>query len=504
MGLWAAITWGSLLLLVLTLICFLLYCGYVLYMHMKYDHIPGPPRDSFIFGHAPTLMKIMKKHEFIYDHLLEWVQMYGPVMRINRLHKVVILVNSPEAIKEFLMSSKYAKGVVYSRIANLFGVRFMGNGLLTDRNYDHWHKQRRIMDPAFSRTYLIGLMGPFNEKAEELMDKLQKKSDEKTEFSMHDLMSRVTLDVIAKVAFGMELSSLHDDQTPFPSAISLVMQGMLQSQNPLLMFTLGKRRFIRSVQESIRLLRETGKECIERRQRAIDEGEEIPVDILTQILKAAALEENCDSESLLDNFITFFIAGQETTANQLSFAVLELARHPEILEKVQAEVDDVIGSKRDLEYEDLGKLQYLSQVLKETLRLYPTAPGTSRELTEEMVIEGVRIPPCDTIGFNSYIMGRLDKFYKDPLTFDPERFHPDAQKPYYTYFPFSLGPRSCIGQVFAQMEAKVVMAKFLQRFEFQLVEGQTFKILDTGTLRPKDGVICRVISRRNRNANIQE
>ncbi|KAM4662408.1 cholesterol 24-hydroxylase-like [Discoglossus pictus] len=504
MGLWAAITWGSLLLLVLALICFLLYCGYLHYIHMKYDHIPGPPRDSFIFGHIPTLMKIMKKHEFVYDQLLEWVQIYGPVMRINRLHKVIVFITSPEAVKEFLMSPKYSKGIVYHQIANLFGVRFMGNDLVTDRDYDHWHKQRRIMDPAFSRSYLIGLMGPFNEKAEDLMEILAEKSDGKTEFKMHDLMSRVTLDVIAKVAFGIDLSSLRDDQTPFPSAISLVMQGIVQSQNPLLKYTSGKRDFIRNVQESIRLLRQTGRECIERRQRAIDEGEEIPVDILTQILKGAALEENCDSESLLDNFITFFIAGQETTANQLSFAVLELARHPEILEKVQAEVDDVIGSKRDLEYEDLGKLQYLSQVLKETLRLYPTAPGTSRELAEEMVIEGVRIPPCDTIVFNSYIMGRMENFYKDPLTFDPERFHPDAPKPYYTYFPFSLGPRSCIGQVFAQMEAKVVMAKLLQRFEFQLVEGQTFKILDTGSLRPKDGVICRARPRRSRNANIQE
>ncbi|MBN3279358.1 CP46A hydroxylase, partial [Polyodon spathula] len=97
--------------------------------------------------------------------------------------------------------------------------------------------------------------------------------------------------------------------------------------------------------------------------------------------------------------------------------------------------------------------------------------------------------------FNTYIMGRMEKFFKEPLKFDPERFHPDEPKPYYCYFPFALGYCSCLGQTFSQMEAKVVMAKLLQRFRFLLVLGQTFKIMDTGTLRHRDGVVCTVKSR---------
>ncbi|KAM3917972.1 cholesterol 24-hydroxylase-like [Leptodactylus fuscus] len=495
MTVWSFLTGSAILLLILVVICFLLYCGYIHYIHMKYDHIPGPPRDSFLFGHSPTIIKLMKNNKVIYDTLLEWVEKYGPVIRINGLHTTMVLVISPEGVKEFLMSPKYTKDNFYKRIEALFGARFMGKGLVTARDYSHWHKQRRIMDPAFSRTYLIELMGTFNEKAEDLMDTLGDKADRKSQVGMHDMLSRVTLDVIAKAAFGMELNSLHDDQTPFPRAISTVMRGMVETRNPLAKYTPGKQAFIREVKENIKLLRKTGRECIERRMKAIHDGEDIPVDILTQILKGAEVEDGCSLEDLIDNFVTFFIAGQETTANQLSFAVMELARNPEILTRVQSEVDEVIGSKRDIDYEDLGKLQYLSQVLKETLRLYPTAPGTSRALEEEMVIEGVRIPPKTTLLFNSYIMGRMEKFYQDPLVFNPDRFHPDAPKPGYTYFPFSLGPRSCIGQVFAQMEAKFVMAKLLQRFEFELVEGQSFRILDTGTLRPMDGVICRLKAR---------
>ncbi|XP_069591491.1 cholesterol 24-hydroxylase-like isoform X2 [Ranitomeya imitator] len=420
MELWGLIYWILLQFLVVAVISFLLFCGYIHYQHLKYDHIPGPPRD-----------------------------------------------------------------------------RFMGKGLLSNRNHEQWHKQRRIMDPAFSRTYLIGLMGTFNEKAEEMMGKLQEKADGKCHVAMHTLLSRTTLDVISKVAFGMEMNSLENDETPFPRAISLVLRALVEMFDPFIRFSWKKRNFVKEVQESVRLLRKTGKECIEKRKKAIQDGEEIPMDILTQILKGAAVEGYCDTEDLMDNFVTFFIAGHETTANQLSFTVMELARSPEILEKAQAEVDEVIGARRDIEYDDIGKLQYLNQVLKETLRLYPTAPGTSRALEEDYVIEGLKIPPKATLSFNSYIMGRMERFFPDPLVFNPDRFHPDAPKPYFSYFPFSLGPRSCIGQVFAQMEAKVVMAKLLQRFQFELVEGQNLRIMDSGTLRPMEGVLCRLRPRTN-------
>uniref|UniRef100_A0A1A8FS75 Cytochrome P450, family 46, subfamily A, polypeptide 1 n=1 Tax=Nothobranchius korthausae TaxID=1143690 RepID=A0A1A8FS75_9TELE len=332
----------------------------------------------------------MKNDGLIHDKLLEWAETYGPVYRLNVLHYVFLCVTCPEATKEILMSSKYPKDeFVYTRLQTLFGQRLFGNGLVTTRDHNQWYKQRRIMDPAFSSLYLRGLIGTFNDRAEKLMDKLGDAADNETEAFMLKLFNCVTLDVIAKVAFG-----------------------------------------------------------------------------------------------------------QETTANQLAFCVMELARHPEILEKVRTEVDDVIGMKQDIGYEDLGKLSYLSQVLKETLRLYSTSPGISRQIEEDMVIDGIHIPGGVPCMFSSYAVGRMERFFKDPLKFDPDRFHPDAPKPYYCYYPFALGPRSCLGQNFAQMESKVVMAKLIQRFEFSLVPGQTFDIEDTGMLRPKSGVVCSIRHRK--------
>uniref|UniRef100_A0A3Q2VLP7 Cholesterol 24-hydroxylase n=1 Tax=Haplochromis burtoni TaxID=8153 RepID=A0A3Q2VLP7_HAPBU len=380
---------------------------------------------------------------------------------------------------------------VYKKLFSLFGQRFLGNGLVTARDHEKWYKQRRIMDPAFSSTYLRGLTGTFNERAEKLMDKLADVADSKKEANMLHLVNCVTLDVITKVAFGVDLDLLKHS-SPFPKAIETCLKGMVSYlRDRFFQFNPKNRGYINEVREACRLLRTTGAQWISERKTAMQNGDEVPKDILTQIIKDSMTEE--DEEFMLDNFVTFFIAGQETTANQLAFAIMELGRHPDILEKAKKEVDDVIGMKHEISYDDLGKLVYLSQVLKETLRMYPTAPGTSRHIAEDMVIDGIHIPG----GFVALVINTI--FSNDPLKFDPDRFHPDAPKPYYCYYPFSLGPRACLGKNFAQMEAKVVMAKLLQRFDFTLVPEQTFDILDAGTLRPKSGVLCTLGHRDYKN-----
>ncbi|XP_024146435.1 cholesterol 24-hydroxylase [Oryzias melastigma] len=488
-------------LLILLLVAFLAYCLYIKYTHIKYDHIPGPPRDSFLFGHSPTFLRIMKDGGVVHDKLLEWAEIYGPVYRVNALHFVLVNVTCPETTKEILMSAKHPKDkFLYEKLFYLFGQRFLGNGLVTARDHEMWYKQRRIMDPAFSSLYLRGLMGTFNETADKLMESLSEIADKNMEANMLHLVNCVTLEVITKVAFGMDLDLLNKT-SPFPKAIETCLKGMTYYvRDSFFQFKPKNRPFVKEVREACRLLRSTGAKWVHQRKTAMQNGEEVPKDILTQIIKTSAAEENMteeDEEFMLDNFVTFFIAGQETTANQLAFCIMELTRHPEILEKLQKEVEEVIGMKREISYDDLGKLIYLSQVLKETLRLYSTAPGTSRELAEEITIDGIRIPVGTNLMFSSYVCGRLEKFFEDPLKFDPDRFHPDAPKPYYCYYPFALGPRSCLGQNFAQMEAKVVMAKLIQRFNWELVPGQTFEILDTGTLRPKSGVVCSVKHRKN-------
>uniref|UniRef100_A0A4W5RSC5 Cholesterol 24-hydroxylase n=1 Tax=Hucho hucho TaxID=62062 RepID=A0A4W5RSC5_9TELE len=436
-------------LLGLMLIVFLCFCLYIKYIHLKYDHIPGPPRDSFIFGHSATIMRETSNGRVIHDKFLEWSETYGPVYRINGMHIVMVFVTCPDTTKVNLLSgySKYSVVLLFRR--------FLGSGLITAHNHDAWYKQRRIMDPAFSSLYLRGQMGAFNERAERLMDKLADMADTNTAANMHQMFNLVTLDVITKVAFGVDVDLLKESDSPFPKAIEMCLKGMVHYvRDSTFQLYPKNKKFINEVKESVQLLRSTGRRWINERKMAIQNGEDVPKDILTQILKTAGKEENTeneDEELMLDNFVTLFVAGQETTANQLAFAVMELGRLPEILANVKQEVDDVIGMKQEISFDDLGKMTYLSQVLKETLRLYPTAPGTSRFIPNDITINGIPIPAGVTCFFNSYVCGRLDKFFEEPLKFDPERFHPDTAKPYYCYYPFALGPRSCLGQSFAQV-----------------------------------------------------
>uniref|UniRef100_A0A8C5ASS2 Cholesterol 24-hydroxylase-like n=1 Tax=Gadus morhua TaxID=8049 RepID=A0A8C5ASS2_GADMO len=492
-------------------VAFLVYCLYIKHIHMKYDHIPGPPRDSFLFGHSTTVLEETRSDRNLHDKFLQWAEMYGPVVRINTLHVVFILVTCPETTKYwFIRPISYNQTiVVISNSPNrthfsLFPQhRFLGSGLLTATNHKQWYKQRRIMDPAFSSLYLRGLMGNFNEGAENLMDELTKLEDSKKEAKMLELVRRVTLDVLTKVAFGRDLDLNKNKDSPFPRAIEACLKGMVPTLRDILFQLMPKNRpFVKEVREACQLLRTTGEAWISKRRTAVQNGEDVPKDILTQIIKSAGQEEKMtkeDEDVMLDNFVTIFIAGQDTTGSQLAFCIMELGRNPDIMQKAQKEVDAVLGMKQEISYDDLGELTYLSQVLKETLRLYPSAPGTSREIPEDMTISGIHIPAGVVGRFDSYVCGRMETFFKDPLTFDPDRFQPDAPKPYYCYYPFGLGPRSCLGQKFAQMEAKVVMAKLLQRFEFSLVPGQSFGILDTATLSPKSGVVCNI---KHRNPNI--
>ncbi|XP_074183047.1 cholesterol 24-hydroxylase isoform X2 [Rhinolophus sinicus] len=435
------------------LVAFGLCCTFVHRARSRYEHIPGPPRPSFLLGHLPYFWK---KDEVcgrvLQDVFLDWAKKYGPVVRVNVFHKTSVIVTSPESVKKFLMSTKYNKdSKMYHAIQTVFGERLFGQGLVSECDYERWHKQRKVMDLAFSRSSLVSLMETFNEKAEQLVEILEAKADGQTPVSMQEMLTCTTIDILAKAAFGMETSMLLGAQKPLSGKVKLILEGISASRNTLAKFMPGKWKQLREIRESVRFLRQVGKDWVQRRREALKRGEDVPADILTQILKA---EEGAqDDEILLDNFVTFFIAGHETSANHLAFTVMELSRQPEILARLQAEVDEVIGSKRHLDYEDLGRLQYLSQ-------------------------------------FSTYVMGRMDTYFEDPLTFNPDRFSPKAPKPRFTYFPFSLGPRSCIGQQFAQMEVKVVMAKLLQRLEFRLVPGQRYGLQEQATLKPLDPVLC--------------
>jgi cholesterol 24(S)-hydroxylase len=154
----------------------------------------------------------------------------------------------------------------------------------------------------------------------------------------------------------------------------------------------------------------------------------------------------------------------------------------------------VLGEREVVEFDDLAKLKYLGQVLEENLRLHSIAPAPTRVLKKEITVGGYRIPQGNGIGSNSMIFGMNPEIWKDPEVFDPERFADAGNIPNLSmmHFPFSVGPRNCIGQTFAKFESKVILARLFQKFRFKLLPGQTGRMMGRMTLTPRDGVMCEV------------
>ena len=169
-----------------------------------------------------------------------------------------------------------------------------------------------------------------------------------------------------------------------------------------------------------------------------------------------------------------------------------------LLVRILDELEDVLGCHRNVEYEDLGKLKYLDQTLKESLRMHPPVGSTQRVMQKEENFRGYKLPAKTCVIISDFIIQNSAEFWETPDVFDPDRFSP-AKKENISqskYFPFSLGPRTCIGKTLAQFEAKVVMARVLHEFSFKLLPGQTAEEVENLTLKPRDGVVCTLTHRR--------
>ncbi|XP_041471416.1 cholesterol 24-hydroxylase-like [Lytechinus variegatus] len=475
---------------------FVVFAGLLYRFNRKYGHLPCPRPSSFVTGNLSHVNAIRKKLEFSLLALLyQWSRELGPVYCIRFILRPLVICSSPKTVKEVCLDSRHLKPhLTYDFFYSVFGERFMGNGLVSQTDHEKWHSRRALLNPAFNRKYLMQMMDLFNDSATRLRDHLVPLADGKTLIRMLDHFNNVTLDVIAKVGFNMDTNAVETPDCPFPSAVSLALEAMdVIFKNPLIMVDARSkaRDYRRSVRSAIKLVRRYGQECIEKRREAKKRGEELPKDILTCILKLEddlGNGQNIEIAELLDELGTFFVAGQETTSNLLAFTILELGRHEGVAKRLKEEVDEVIGNKPVIDYSDLPKLEYMSRVIKETLRLNPPVTGTMRALACDVNSCGYVIPKGSPTVFSTYLTSRMEEYFDDPLLFNPDRFIPSDELPrhLFAYFPFSIGQRNCIGQQLALIESKVIMAKLLQSFDFRLEQSQRHIILANVSNKPLD------------------
>lgn len=223
------------------------------------------------------------------------------------------------------------------------------------------------------------------------------------------------------------------------------------------------------------------------RERRADPGD----DVVSMLLSAADEEGNTLSdEQIHDEIITLLTAGHETTAVSMTYTAYLLSQHPKVEDRLIAELEEVLGG-RTPEMADLSALTYTERVVKESMRLFPPVPSIVREAVEPDTVGAYDIPAGATIHLPQWVVHRDRRWYDDALSFRPERWTRELENslPRLAYFPFSAGPRRCIGDRFAMLEARLLVATIYQNYHLELVSDRNLEVIPTVTSRPKEDVV---------------
>jgi cytochrome P450 len=418
--------------------------------------------------------------------LQSFTREYGDIVQFHVLMKERILLNHPDFVEQVLViqQSKFHKSELTRRITG----RMLGQGLLTSEG-DFWRRQRRLVQPAFHRSRI-------NDYGATMAEIAQTHIGGWCDGDVRDLaqeMTALTLDNAVSTLFS---TALPGEAQEVGRAMTFLMRYSLSRQRspvriPESWPTPKNRRANRYLAFMDSLVYRMIDERRQINNQSGAAGNSGRREDLLSLLMGVTDEDGTQmtQKQLHDEAMTLFIAGHETTAQMLAWTWYALSQNPQAEARLHEELDGVLGG-RPPEAADFGRLPYLQAVMSEILRLYPPAYITARESVEPCEIGGYEFLPGTTIIFSQWVAHRDPRFYDDPEAFRPERWIEGlaSRLPAGAYYPFGDGPRRCIGQGFAQLEAAIAIGTLGQRFSFRLVPGHPVEGEPLVTLRPKHGI----------------
>jgi cytochrome P450 len=407
---------------------------------------------------------------------------YGDIVTMRYYNFRVFFISHPDYIEQVLVTDnrKFIKGRILRKNRQLFG-----NGLLTSEG-DFWLRQRRLAQPAFHRARIA----TYADTMVRFASRMASEWGGGAERDIHAEMMRLTLSIVAKTLFDADVDR---EAKRVGHALEAIMQ--LNSDFRKLILTptwLPTPRKIRATIATAKLNRIIYRFIDERRTSGIDNG-----DLLSMLLAARDDDgSRMTNRQLRDEAITIFLAGHETTANALSWTWMLLAQNPQVEAKLHEELDAVLGGRTPT-VDDLPILRYTGHVVAESMRLYPPAWGMARVAIEDTEIAGYPIPKGCGVSLAQWVVHRDPRWFDAPLEFRPERWEGELLKrlPRFAYFPFGGGPRQCIGNNFAVMEASLLLATLAQQFRITLIPGKEIIPAASITLRPKTGIWGKIEKR---------
>ncbi len=431
---------------------------------------PPGPRGNFLTGN------LFQFRRDPLGFLTMCARNYGPIVRLRFTRTTSYLINEPDYIKDVLTTNQrnFVKGKSLRAHKRVFG-----DGLLTSDG-DSWMYQRRLAQPAFHRKRIAEYGDVMVSYTERMLSTWQESEIR----DIHEDMNDLALAIVGKTLFNADVSGEANALGTAPKTVikqfasrrgpsGLIPEAMPTPAN------LRYKRAVRNLDKIIyRLIRD-------RRASGEDTG-----DLLSMLLHARDEDgSQMTDKQLRDETMTLLIAGYDTTALALSWALYLLSQHPQMENMLLEELETVLGTRAP-NLDDLPKLSYTEMVIKEAMRLYPPAWMISREALVDCNIGGYHVPSGTKLLMSQWVTHRDPRFFPNPEEFIPDRWADDLVKqlPVYAYFPFGGGPRICIGNTLAMMETVLILATIVQKFRLTLVPGFSVIPWTSVTLRPKGGI----------------
>jgi cytochrome P450 len=431
---------------------------------------PGPGGLAFIKG-------LITYYRDPIRFFAELHQQYGDIVRLEGLGYCAHLLTQPEHIKHVLQDNarNYHLGAVFDETTKV-----VGRGLTTN-NGQSWLKQRRMVQSAFNHQHIDEYGKIITSTAESILNQWRSHLQRGEELELNAETQVINLQILGKLLFSVEFKS--DD--PFLEALATVRKVSIDRIRSIIKPPMNRR-----FDQAIQILDTFTYQQITQRRNG-----NAPMDILSLLMGAqyGQIGVGMTDEELHDEIMTLFFAAYEDVPNALAWTWYLLLQNPATESKLRTEIQTVLG-EHPPSAADLRNLPYLSMLVDEALRLYPTTWSLLRDAISDDEIGGFHIPAKSMIILDLHLTHRLPEYWDNPENFDPEHFSPNrsAGRPRFAYFPFGGGPRQCIGNELALMEIKLILVRMLQLYRFTLASKTAVQTRALSSLQPRDGVWVKI------------
>ena len=442
---------------------------------------PPGPRGYPILGVLPQLRSDPIRT------FLDAADGFGDIVHLKAGPYHGFLLSDPADIKRVLQDNarNYHKSPLYDRLRDS-----LGNGLLTSEDA-FWLRQRRLAQPAFHRQRLIAMAEVIVACTEQMLANWEHTASSGGTIDVVAEMMGLTQAIIVRTMFSTDLGATAEVvNRTWPIINRRIGETFWSTKLETRLPLPANRRFQRALRELDSVVYRI---IAERRESRRDEA-----DLLSMFLSARDEETGAvmTDRQLRDEVMTMLLAGHETTSLALSWTYCLLSQHPDVAQRVADEADRVIGGGR-AGFAHVEQLSCTRKVIEESLRLYPPAWGFSRLAMADDELHGYRVPKGSIVFVIPFVIHRRPKLWPEPDRFDPERFAPEHEsvRPRFAYIPFGGGPRGCIGNQFAMLEAQLIVATIAQRYRIDLLPDQAIRPEPLITLRPTPGIRATISKR---------